>query len=232
MSSVATPKAKRVSKPKAAKAVAKQESAVEEPKPVVEEPKPVVEEPESSEGSSDSLDEPAANNFELQLNEARALIDELSKDLKEKLKDLKTIDNNLRSIGLLHKKELKSRPKRANKDKSKKQSNHGFQAEVSISDELAAFFNVKKGTKMRRPEVTKLINAYANEHNLKDEKNRTIFLPDEKLKNLFGPPVLPIKSTPKDKLVDGKPVQEYPLGYSIFNFQSYMKRHFIKEQTA
>jgi chromatin remodeling complex protein RSC6 len=208
MTTVATqPKPKRVArKPKVQDEVAKE--PVPEP-PVVEEP--VV---EDSEESSDE-----GHTFDDQLHAVKNLVKVLTQELKNKLKDLKDIEHELNRLNTLYKKDLKSKNKRTKKPNPN--NNHGFQAPVGISDELADFLGVERGVKMRRPEVTKMVNAYAKKNNLKDGNNGAIFLPDAKLKKIFGPPVLPIK-----KAKEGE--NEYPKGYSIFNFQTYMKRHFIK----
>jgi hypothetical protein len=57
----------------------------------------------------------------------------------------------------------KSRKTSANKNPS------GFVKPTKISDELIKFLGKEAGTEMSRVEVSKEINAYINEHKLKDE---------------------------------------------------------------
>jgi chromatin remodeling complex protein RSC6 len=160
------------------------------------------------------------DSLEKQIEDLRDMISDIVKELNEKLKTFKSVGSVLNKLSSSIKKELKSSKKRKIRKTDSVSSEHGFNAPVKISDELADFLSLEKGSKLRRPEVTSLISKYANEHGLKDESNRAIFKPDAKLEKLLGPAIYPLK-----KGVDTK-------GYGIFNLQIYLKKHFLKEQVA
>lgn len=157
--------------------------------------------------------------LEQQLDDLKEMVASTIKELNEKLKTFRTIETAIKKLGSSIKKEFKSNKRKKSRKNSNMSSEHGFNAPVAISDELAHFLGVAQGTKMRRPAVTSLISKYANDHNLKDEKNRAIFKPDKKLTRIFGPPVYPLKKGSETK------------GYGIFNLQKYLSKHFIKETT-
>lgn len=95
----------------------------------------------------------------------------------------------------------------------------GFLKPVSLSKELEEFLGLETGTKMARTEVTKRIADYIREHDLKNLENPRQFYPDEKLKELLGDPVYPIVKDNPDEL-----------GYTYFNLQKYLIKHFIKTE--
>ena len=96
----------------------------------------------------------------------------------------------------------KSRKTSANKNPS------GFVKPTKISDELIKFLGKEANTEMSRVEVSKEINAYINEHKLKDEKCGRQINPDAKLTKLL--------KINKDEVL------------TFFNLQRYLKIHFIK----
>ena len=96
----------------------------------------------------------------------------------------------------------KNRKTSANKNPS------GFVKPTKISDELIKFLGKEAGTEMSRVEVSKEINAYINEHKLKDEKCGRQINPDAKLTKLL--------KINKDEVL------------TFFNLQRYLKIHFIK----
>ncbi len=169
---------------------------------------------------SEEQEEQEPETLEKQLEDLKEMVSTTIKELNEKLKTFRTIETVIKKLGSSIKKELKSSKRKKSRKNSNMSSEHGFNAPVAISDELALFLGVSQGTKMRRPQVTSRISQYANEHNLKDEKNRAIFNPDKKLTRIFGPPVHPLKK--------GSDVK----GYGIFNLQKYLSKHFIKETPA
>lgn len=198
-------------KPKRRKVVKKE--------PVKEEPEPETEEPET-EGPGSEETESDKTPLEEQFDQVKDLLSGALARVREEHANLKALEKEFAKLSVLYKKEQKTFSKRRKSNKGSQ--NHGFQKEVGISDELADFLGVAHGTTMRRPEVTRLVNRYANANNLKDPNNGSIYLPDEKLAKLFGPATLPIR-----KQKEGE-TETPALGYSILNFQSYMKRHFIK----
>jgi len=80
-----------------------------------------------------------------------------------------------------------------------------FERPTQISEELCHFLTKAKGTLMSRSEVTKAVNNYVKEHNL---KNKHDIKPDAPLKKLLGVP-------------EGEQL-------TYFNLQRYLNRHYIK----
>jgi chromatin remodeling complex protein RSC6 len=60
-----------------------------------------------------------------------------------------------------------------------------FTKPLPIHSILAEFLGVPIGTLMSRTEVTRRINKYIRENNLRDKENYKKIFPDEKLKKLF-----------------------------------------------
>jgi hypothetical protein len=84
-----------------------------------------------------------------------------------------------------------------------------FERPVQVTDELCAFLVKPKGTLMSRSEVTKGVNNYVKEHEL---KNKHDIKPDAALKKLLTIP-------------DGDQL-------TYFNLQRYLNRHYVKAVVA
>ena len=84
-----------------------------------------------------------------------------------------------------------------------------FERPTQISEELCHFLTKSKGTLMSRSEVTKAVNNYVKEHNL---KNKHDIKPDTPLKKLLGVP-------------EGEQL-------TYFNLQRYLNKHYIKAVVA
>ena len=84
-----------------------------------------------------------------------------------------------------------------------------FERPVQVTDELCTFLAKPKGTLMSRSEVTKGVNNYVKEHNL---KNKHDIKPDASLKKLLA--------IPEGDLL------------TYFNLQRYLNRHYVKAPVA
>ena len=84
-----------------------------------------------------------------------------------------------------------------------------FERPTQISEELCHFLTKSKGTLMSRSEVTKAVNNYVKEHNL---KNKHDIKPDAPLKKLLGVP-------------EGEQL-------TYFNLQRYLNKHYVKAVVA
>ena len=82
-----------------------------------------------------------------------------------------------------------------------------FERPTKVTDELCLFLSKPKGTLMSRSEVTKAVNNYVKEHNL---KNKHDIKPDAALKKLLA-------------IGDGEPL-------TYFNLQRYLNRHYVKAE--
>ena len=95
-------------------------------------------------------------------------------------------------------------------EKAKKRTeNNSFKRPLKVSEQLRSFLNLQEGELISRSEVTKRINIYATEHNLKNGQKIAM---DAALKSLLNPP-------------EGTDI-------TYLNIQRYMKDHYIKEETV
>ena len=81
-----------------------------------------------------------------------------------------------------------------------------FERPTEVTEELCRFLGKPKGTLMSRSEVTKGVNAYVKEKNLKNKHNIT---PDASLKTLLAVPDTEV--------------------LTYFNLQRYLNRHYVKK---
>ena len=95
-------------------------------------------------------------------------------------------------------------------EKAKKRSeNNSFKRPLKISEKLRAFLKLAPGDTISRSEVTKCINKYATENNLKEGQKIKL---DDNLRDLLRPP-------------EGVDI-------TYLNIQRYMKDHYIKDDPA
>ena len=66
--------------------------------------------------------------------------------------------------------------------------NNGFNRKQAISEKLRIFLELPEGELVSRSTVTRAINSYVTENNLKHPDNGRILMLDDKLKNLLQPP--------------------------------------------
>lgn len=84
-----------------------------------------------------------------------------------------------------------------------------FERPVQVTDELCAFLGLAKGTLISRSQVTKGVNAYVKDKNLKEKHSIT---PDAPLRKLLA--------LPEGQLL------------TYFNLQKYLNRHYPKSAAA
>lgn len=84
-------------------------------------------------------------------------------------------------------------------------TNNGFNKPLDVSEKLRAFLKLSPDEKISRSQVTKLVNQYVTEKNLKAGQNITM---DATLKDLLNPP-------------EGTQV-------TFLNIQRYINPHYIK----
>ena len=146
--------------------------------------------------------------YKTQYEEKFKLIADAFGDIKSDIKIL--LDKKSESESESETSESESESEEEIKDKSStKREPSGFTKPVKLSDELADFINVERGSKLARTEVSRHINQYIKNNKLQDKTNQRIINPDEKLNSL-------LKVKPDETL-------------SYFNLQRYLHPHFIKE---
>jgi chromatin remodeling complex protein RSC6 len=143
---------------------------------------------------------------------------------------IKNMERDFKTLKSLYKNELKyskkSKKSKGPVDPLKK--SHGMLKPALISDKLADFFGLPRGSELARPQATKLISSYVKEHELYGQKadsegvmklNKTVIIPDAKLRSLLGEPLF----------LYSKKQPQLGNGYNYFNLQSYLKqqKHFL-----
>lgn len=156
-----------------------------------------------------ATEESNLSGTQLIISKMQTQIAELTSQLHASTGALKTLTTAMKSLEKEYAKERKELLKKAEKHTRKTKSNRnpsGFAKSSPISDELADFLGMPKGSELARTEATRRINAYIKANNLQNPDAKTIILPDAKLKALLAPP-------------EGAVVK-------YFNLQSFLKRHF------
>lgn len=179
------------------------ETPVETPA-VVEKPAATTETP-----AAPLVEEDQSVEFMNQYNELSSIVSTL-------LSSLKDVQSQMKNLQKLHAKEVKVLQKKTKKKRSsrdgKSKNPSGFTQPTKITDDLAAFLNVEKGTMLPRTEVTKKVNAYIKENGLQWEQNKRHIKPDKKLGKLLN--------IGKDQEL------------TYFNLQTFLKPHYVKEVKA
>lgn len=141
------------------------------------------------------------------------LVDKLEK-IKNKMidqkKNMEDICNDLKvfekSLLKLVKKHVKSEKTEVS-DQVKKKC--GFANPTSVSDSLCEFMNQPIGSLIARTEVTKYLNKYIKDNELKNQKEKKYILPDDNLWKILG-------DEARDKEI------------TYFTIQKYMNKHFLR----
>jgi chromatin remodeling complex protein RSC6 len=129
------------------------------------------------------------------------------------MSQLKTVQGDIKTLQKNYTKLLKEHDKTKNKSKRANRKPSGFAKPSALTPEMTGFLGLDKDVEMPRNEVTKLINKYIVDNDLRDQSDKRKILPDKKLGKLLG--------------WDGKEQVSY------FNLQKYIKQHFVKsEQVA
>ena len=124
--------------------------------------------------------------------------------------ELSSVATQLKDLDKTIKKERKTYAVAAKKttESVAKRKKTGLAVPRSVSDELADFMKIDKGSDVARTTVTARIVAYIKDNELEKPDNRRIILPDECLKKLFS-------------CTDGDEV-------TYFNMQKFINHHFIR----
>ena len=122
----------------------------------------------------------------------------------------------MKNLQKLHNKEVKTLQKKTKRKRNsrdgKSKNPSGFTQPTKITDDLASFLNVEKGSMLPRTEVTKKVNEYIKQHGLQWPENKRHIKPDKKLGKLLN--------VGKDQEL------------TYFNLQTFLKPHYIKEVKA
>lgn len=100
-------------------------------------------------------------------------------------KEFKAIKSLIKLVQKENDKKEKILKKERDRKEKARQSPSGFAKPTDISTEMCDFLKIPHGTLMSRTEVTKNINTYVSQNNLKDPVNGRIIRPDAVLKKLL-----------------------------------------------
>lgn len=89
---------------------------------------------------------------------------------------------------------------------------NGFNRDVEVDADLRAFLGLADEELISRSQVTKRINAYVKDNNLKHPENGRVIIMDDKLRALLNPP--------EDVQV------------TFLNLQKYLSPHYVKKTPA
>lgn len=140
------------------------------------------------------------------------LFDELSAQFVALRKQLTAVTSQFSALRTRAERDLRHAQKKVRKHPTGEKKKSGFVMPAPISAELAAFLGKPEGTEIARTEVTKEINTYIREHNLKDPENGRHINPDSRLRKLL----------------------QLPSGVQLtyFNLQHHLAQHFPKPKAA
>jgi chromatin remodeling complex protein RSC6 len=124
---------------------------------------------------------------------------------------------------------LNKKPKGGKRKGGNQKANpSGFNKPTKITDALAKFLSVDKGTCLPRTDVTRRINAYIKEHNLQG-MTRTDKNGIDKNDNRFINTTLPKSDSRYKHATLLKKLLAPTTDLSYFNLQTFLSPHFIKE---
>ena len=123
---------------------------------------------------------------------------------------LKSVQSEVKLVQKNYTKLVKEHDKTVNKRKRQYRKPSGFAKPSPLSEEMTQFLGLEKDVEIARNEVTKLINNYIVENNLRNAEDKRKILPDAKLSKLLN--------------LSGDE------NLSYFNLQKYIKHHFVKSE--
>lgn len=123
------------------------------------------------------------------MSSARKLADELA-SLKKLMAERASLDSKFKatiaSINKASDKLIKEEAKRSIRKKNTQTSKGGFNSPVYISDALADFMSVARGTVVTRNVVNKFLHDYVTNNNLRKEGDKRLWVYDQALFTLLG----------------------------------------------
>jgi chromatin remodeling complex protein RSC6 len=185
------------------------------PSKTVKETKVVEEAPVTNTLSADTaVSDKSADPNQLSLSGVMEAFSEVLENLTRIRQEVTALTTNVRALQKRAEREIKTAYKSGAKKKRKTgtRAPSGFVKPTLISDQLADFLGMDRGSELARTDVTREINQYIRQHSLQDPENGRKINPDTKLKRLLA-------LKPSDEL-------------TYFNLQRYMSPHFAKANQA
>jgi len=124
------------------------------------------------------------------------------------LAEIAAIRNDIKSLAKIVRKIKATQDDPTGEKSSNRAKNNGFNREQKISEELRSFLDLPEGQLVSRSFVTRAVNKYVKDNNLKHPDNGRVIVLDKKLKDLLKPP-------------EGEQV-------TYLNLQKYLSPHYTK----
>lgn len=126
--------------------------------------------------------------------------------------DIATLRSEVKNLAKLVRK-VRAHQEDPTGEKTKERTkNNGFNRKMEVTDKLRDFLSLKDGENVSRSDVTRSINKYIKENDLKHPDNGRVIVMDEKLTTLLSPP-------------EGEQV-------TFLNIQKYISPHYVKAVEA
>ena len=131
----------------------------------------------------DEVKEEANNPVSIYVNKLNNYVERITtmnKELKELVNVGKSLEKDFNNI-------VKIMTKK-NKNKSNGERRHpsGFAVASVLSEEMYEFLNIKKGEKVPRKDVTRMMNDYITKNELRNPDDKRIIIPNEALRKIFN----------------------------------------------
>lgn len=104
------------------------------------------------------------------------------------LAEIAAIRNDIKSLAKIVRKIKATQDDPTGEKSSNRAKNNGFNREQKISEELRSFLDLTEGQLVSRSFVTRAVNKYVKDNNLKHPDNGRVIVLDKKLKDLLKPP--------------------------------------------
>ena len=122
--------------------------------------------------------------------------------------ELSALRNEVKSLTKIVRKVRSHQEDPTGEKAAARSKSNGFNRDVEVDADLRAFLGLGEGELISRSQVTKRINAYVKDNNLKHPENGRVIILDEKLRALLNPP--------EDVQV------------TFLNLQKYLSPHYVK----
>ena len=122
--------------------------------------------------------------------------------------ELTAIRNDIKSLAKIVRKIRSTQEDPSGEKSANRAKNNGFNREQKITDELRAFLGIEEEKLVSRSFVTRAVNKYVKDNNLKHPDNGRVLVLDAKLRALLNPP-------PDEQI-------------TYLNLQRYLSPHYVK----
>ena len=128
------------------------------------------------------------------------------------LEEITALRSDIKSLSTIVRKIKAKQDDPTGEKAASRAKNNGFNRKQAISEKLRIFLELPEGELVSRSTVTRAINSYVTENNLKHPDNGRILMLDDKLKNLLQPPA--------------------DVQITFLNLQKYLSPHYTRVENA